>query len=155
VLLLVFWFLSLSIELKILILDCNNIRQSRRTRAFYAHARKNKSTHDWRLQIPFATPPCAVARGEKKEEMKKKTLCLVFYAKSSFPDARIIVDPVMRVFILSFATLCMNKALSTPLSTLFRLFFEKRSLRFSFDFLSRAQQRFARRLHRRAQLKQV
>jgi hypothetical protein len=49
----------------------------------------------------------------------------------------------------------MNKALSTPLSTLFRLFFEKRSLRFSFDFLSRAQQRFVRRLHRRAQLKQV
>jgi len=49
----------------------------------------------------------------------------IFYAKSSFPDARIIVDPVMRVFILSFAALCMNKALSTPLSTLFRLVFER------------------------------
>ena len=100
-------------------------------------------------------PPvrCCAGREERRDE--KKTLCLVFYAKSSFPDARIIVDPVMRVFILSFATLCMNKALSTPLSTLFRLFFEKRSLRFSFDFLSRAQQRFARRLHRRARLKQV
>jgi hypothetical protein len=56
---------------------------------------------------------------------KKNVVSFVFYAKSSFPDARIIVDPVMRVFILSFATLCMNKALSTPLSTLFRLFFER------------------------------
>jgi len=94
-------------------------RQSRRTRTC---AKTNLLTIVGAFKFR-SQPPRAVARGEKKEEMKKKRC--VFYAKSSFPDARIIVDPVMRVFILSFAALCMNKALSTPLSTLFRLVFER------------------------------
>ena len=40
------------------------------------------------------------ARARARESLKKNR-------KSSFPDARIIVDPVIRVFVLSFATLCV------------------------------------------------
>jgi len=84
-------------------------RQSRRTRTC---AKTNLLTIVGAFKFR-SQPPRAVARGEKKEEMKKKRC--VFYAKSSFPDARIIVDPVMRVFILSFAALCMNKSSQHPI----------------------------------------
>ena len=77
----------------------------------YVHAR----TLPWRLQIPFVQNSVFFWKRESMRARARARESLKKIERARFPTT-IIVDPVIRVFVLSFATLCAlcAKALVAP-----------------------------------------